>query len=429
MKKIAWVFFLLLFIVALFGQTKYTPQDYIEMYHQIAIKKMHEYKIPASITLAQGILESGSGNSNLARNANNHFGIKCHTEWNGPTYIMDDDTKNECFRKYKHPEESFSDHSLFLTSRPRYKFLFDDYEVTDYKGWAHGLKKAGYATNPAYAERLINIIEKYDLAKYDQMKPGGKPVLAKQPKEQPASKEKESLELPKGAYISNAEKQIFIYNRIETTKGKGRKPVDLAVEYDIPLDKLMKYNDINEGDAFDYNQNVFLQPKRKKGTESTHTVQQGESMWDISQMYGIKLSSLYKKNMLDRDKEVKPGEVVSLRKKSTQQLTTFEYEEFLSLKRKLEEDQIAKKEAEEAKIKKELEAKEAKEKAEKEAAKVPTIKKEIPISHTVLPGETLYSISNKYYVTVESLVKINNLPNYNIKVGDVLLLREKPSNP
>jgi len=148
---------------------QYTEADiynYIDTYKEIAIKKMAEYKIPASITLAQGIFESACGTSRLATEANNHFGIKCHKEWNGEFIKHDDDALQECFRKYKEPEESYNDHSLFLTSRPRYANLFK-LDVMDYKSWAHGLKAAGYATNPQYAERLISLIERFDLARQD----------------------------------------------------------------------------------------------------------------------------------------------------------------------------------------------------------------------------------------------------------------------
>jgi len=140
--------------------------NYIETYKGIAIQKMAEYKIPASVTLAQGIFESACGTSRLATEANNHFGIKCHKEWQGDTIKHDDDALQECFRRYKEVEESFNDHSLFLTSRPRYANLFK-LDVMDYKAWANGLKAAGYATNPQYADKLIGLIERFDLAKQD----------------------------------------------------------------------------------------------------------------------------------------------------------------------------------------------------------------------------------------------------------------------
>jgi len=161
------LFSLLLSPFPLFAQyTEADIRNYIETYKEIAIQKMVEYKIPASITLAQGIFESGSGTSRLAREANNHFGIKCHKEWTGDTIRHTDDAPQECFRKYEKAEYSYDDHSLFLTSRPRYAKLFT-LDIMDYKGWAHELKAAGYATNPQYPERLISLIERFDLATQD----------------------------------------------------------------------------------------------------------------------------------------------------------------------------------------------------------------------------------------------------------------------
>jgi flagellum-specific peptidoglycan hydrolase FlgJ len=158
-------FFIFFFTINTFSQKKQTNEQYIEKYYKIAIEEMQKYKIPASITLAQGILESGSGNSDLAKKAKNHFGIKCHSSWKGKRYFMDDDEKDECFRVYKNPKSSFEDHSAFLTNRGRYEFLFTDYATTDYKKWAKGLKKAGYATNPKYPNLLIDLIERYHLYK------------------------------------------------------------------------------------------------------------------------------------------------------------------------------------------------------------------------------------------------------------------------
>lgn len=150
---------------------------YIRNYEQIAREEMLQYGIPASITLSQGILESGAGRGELTRRANNHFGIKCHTSWTGERVYHDDDEKGECFRKYKDPKYSFRDHSLFLTGRTRYQDLFK-LKKKDYKGWARGLKKAGYATDPKYPNKLISIIERYDLTRFDHQVLGGTAVLA-----------------------------------------------------------------------------------------------------------------------------------------------------------------------------------------------------------------------------------------------------------
>ena len=145
--------------------------SYIRKYASIAVKEMHEYKIPASITLAQGILESGKGRSELALKSNNHFGIKCHREWTGERVYHDDDEKGECFRKYQYPETSYKDHSLFLTQRSRYAFLFD-YNIRNYKKWAYGLRKAGYATDKKYPSKLLKIIKEYKLYEFDKIKKG-----------------------------------------------------------------------------------------------------------------------------------------------------------------------------------------------------------------------------------------------------------------
>jgi len=170
MKKLGFLLFNLI-VVMLGAQTK--TEQYIVKYNGIAVKEMNRYGIPASITLAQGILESGSGESRLATQGNNHFGIKCHDNWNGKTIIEDDDEKGECFRKYPKAADSYRDHSLFLTEKGRYSFLFD-YKKKDYKKWAKGLKKAGYATNPKYPSLLIDLIEKYGLSRFDKGKEGVK---------------------------------------------------------------------------------------------------------------------------------------------------------------------------------------------------------------------------------------------------------------
>lgn len=478
MKKIAWVFILLLVGLALFGQ-KSSPQDYVEKYHKIAIKKMEEFKIPASITLAQGILESGSGNSNLAQKANNHFGIKCHVGWEGKTFYMDDDEENECFRSYKNPEESFSDHSIFLTTRSRYDFLFTDYKTTDYKGWAKGLKKAGYATNPAYADRLINIIDKYQLYLYDTMKYNDEYIAENDPKEEMEfiAEETKPFSIPKGATTIDAEKGTYELNRIRAVLAKERTPKQLAVEYDLPLKKLYKYNDIFEGDEFNPHQNVFLQPKRRKGNQKTHKVIEGESMLDISQIYGVKINRLRKINQVDSYEEPIAGQAINLRKKREIPPKTMSYEDFVKnklraknsgfkdeknigkkvtkeiveetptktdifeekKKTELFKDDSPKEEVSRIEVVFESEDEEKVEQTQNIKTDIEEVKgkdedtvqkefievKERRKVHKVAPGETLYAISRKHETTVENLVKWNNLPNFNINVGQELLVSPK----
>ena len=156
----------ILFVVSADAQKRLTPHDYIDMWGEVAVGQMVTHHIPASITLAQGILESGNGNSDLAARSNNHFGIKCHSDWDGRRTYHDDDEKGECFRVYKNAAESFDDHSAFL-KRSRYAELFE-LDITDYKGWARGLKKCGYATNPKYAGLLIDLVERYELQRFDE---------------------------------------------------------------------------------------------------------------------------------------------------------------------------------------------------------------------------------------------------------------------
>ncbi len=299
----------LLYIVFLLGhsmgysQERISTEAYINQYKKIAVDKMKEYKIPASITLAQGILESGSGNSRLAREANNHFGIKCHVGWKGKTFYMDDDEKNECFRKYKNPEQSYHDHSLFLTQRPRYAFLFG-LEITDYKAWSHGLSKAGYATNPRYPELLIRIIERYELFKYDTQ------ALKSRKREQAVEAEpveKESHEFiavnpsdfevvaksDSGRFVhqNNGRKLIFAYENDQISS--------LAAEFNIFSWQIVKYNEFEKGEQLSVNQIVYLEKKRRKShTHKEHWLREGESMHAVSQLYGIRLKRLYKINEL-----------------------------------------------------------------------------------------------------------------------------------
>jgi uncharacterized FlgJ-related protein len=215
---------------------------YIQKYKEIAIREMHDYRIPASITLAQGILESNAGRSPLATEANNHFGIKCHKEWTGKTFIKDDETKNECFRKYDNPLESFRDHSCFLTQRDRYKNLFK-LDITDYKGWATGLKAAGYATNPAYAELLIRTIEKYTLDRYDK---GGGIVAADDSAMDQLSADQQAM-MKQFMFLKSGPggRKIYLNNKITVIMSRPDDDLYLiARDVDISVSRLLKYNDL-----------------------------------------------------------------------------------------------------------------------------------------------------------------------------------------
>lgn len=290
------------------GSKRITRAEYIEMYKDDAIKEMHRSGVPASITLAQGILESGDGNSALARYAKNHFGIKCHTGWTGGKFIQDDDAKDECFRKYKTVLESYRDHSDFLQKK-RYAFLFE-LKPTDYKGWAKGLKKAGYATNPKYPQLLIGIIEQNNLDQYDSKK-------SKKSKKDRVKKTKKDKKKPVVKSKRKGSHQVMMHeNNIRYIQVKPTDSFEkLADEFEMGLWQLYKYNDLEKDVELFENGVLFLQPKRGKAKEDLHIVATGETMWDISQKHGIKLSKLYKKNNMKVGEEANVGDKIYLRSK------------------------------------------------------------------------------------------------------------------
>lgn len=270
--------------------------EYINKYSDLAVEQMKLHKIPASITLAQGLLESGAGRSELARKSNNHFGIKCGSSWRGRSVRHDDDARNECFRAYRNPRDSYEDHSEFLKRGARYAFLFK-LEITDYKGWAKGLKKAGYATDPSYANRLITIIEDYDLYKYDRKGIYSKRKLSKEP----------WLMNPHQVYIANG--LIYVIAR------SGDTFQNLGKEFDIRWKRLVDYNDLQRDYTLMPGDIIYLKSKNKKALKqyTVHIVKDGESMHSISQKYGIRLKNLYKMNRKDGDYIPEVGDRLRLR--------------------------------------------------------------------------------------------------------------------
>lgn len=278
-------------------------EEYINVWHEDAVYHMHQFGIPASITLAQGILESANGNSYLAVHGNNHFGIKCHG-WEGPTIHKDDDKKNECFRKYLSPSQSYYDHAVFLAEGKRYDFLFD-YKPTDYKSWAKGLKQAGYATNPRYPELLVKLIEDHKLYLYDreiQHHNQEKKVA------QPIAAEEESK-------ASSAHKVRLSKNHIKYVEvKKGDTFYSITEEFEMGLWQLYKYNDISKDDVLKTGDRMYLQPKRNKAKTGSHIVRKGETARSISQLHGIKLKKLIKRNKLDKkNPQVEVGQKIILR--------------------------------------------------------------------------------------------------------------------
>lgn len=303
---------LLLFGISTLQGFSQSREAFIRKYKHLAIKEMERTGIPASIKLAQGILESGCGISELSVNANNHFGIKCHN-WVGATYHMDDDKPEECFRKYKSPEQSWIDHSEFLLSRPRYASLFK-IPATDYKAWARGLKAAGYATNPQYAEKLIRIIEEEHLYRYDR-KVKHPTVAPHELAQTPAVNRPDAAQAVASANYRKREEMVngILCIRVKT----GDSLENIANYYGIKLKKLLAYNDKN-----DYNlipgQLVFLKKKKNKAARGYefHRVKAGDNLYLISQMYGVKLKSLIKFNYIQNNTPLLEGEKIYLRSRA-----------------------------------------------------------------------------------------------------------------
>jgi LysM repeat protein len=309
MSKFSFLASILLSFVsfALFAQPaeyRMSRHEYIEKFKEEAIKEMLEFGIPASITLAQGLLESGDGNSPLAKYANNHFGIKCHKSWDGPTFYQDDDAKNECFRKYYSPYESYRDHSLFLKTRARYSALFE-LPLNDYKGWAHGLKAAGYATNPKYAELLIKLIEDHKLYEYDKI--GKMPAI---------SQKSTVVKAPSPESVKNL--NISLHNNIKYVVARpGDTPFKISKELNMAAWQIHKYNDLSKNDQIKAGEIIYLQPKRSKAQEEFHVVQKGETLRSISQKHGIKINKIISKNNLAPGVEPNVGDKLYLRKRSS----------------------------------------------------------------------------------------------------------------
>jgi len=261
------------------------------------VKHQQKYKIPASITLAQGILESGAGQSQLARKSNNHFGIKCHSDWKGGRVYHDDDLRGECFRKYKKVEDSYEDHSKFLAERSRYAELFK-LKTTDYKGWARGLQRCGYATDKGYANKLIKVIEDYELYKFDSKagrSTGKKTATAATPV------------IARTIYKTHG--LIYVY----AEDGDSFESVARATGFKAR--QLMKFNEVPAGFPLQKGDVVYLQKKKSKANKPhyTHTVKPGESMHSIAQQYGIRINNLYKMNKKDADYVPEEGDVLKLR--------------------------------------------------------------------------------------------------------------------
>ncbi|MDF1574607.1 MAG: glucosaminidase domain-containing protein [Bacteroidales bacterium] len=286
------------------GQKKYTREEYIRTFSDLAMREMIRVGIPASITLAQGCLESNNGNSRLAVRGNNHFGIKCH-DWTGKKIHHNDDSWQECFRSYSSAYESYMDHSEFLSSKPRYAPLFE-ISPHDYRGWARGLKRAGYATADNYATLLIRIIEENELYKYDLLVLDGSM----------------GSEADTSSYMagqgSGAQRAVLLNNRIEYIVSEpGDTPESLRAELGMYKNEIYRYNNLYRGAKLEPGTFIYLQPKRRKAAAGNemHVVEEGQTMYDISQLYGVKLKHLYSKNHMMEGEQPMEGTEIYLRRK------------------------------------------------------------------------------------------------------------------
>ncbi len=402
--------FLMIFITILSqfacGQEQSLDQDwvvlrYIERYRDVAMEEMIRAGVPASIKLAQAILESNAGRSELARKSNNHFGIKCGSNWNGETHAHEDDDYDEygnliksCFRKYDSAKRSFYGHSEFL-GKPRYRFLFTDLNPQDFESWAHGLKTAGYATNPRYASLLINIIQRYELFKYDKMAIEGVGTDVEDP----------TLIVASSGAIARNNDLRMVY------AAENQTPSQIASQYDVKLKCILKYNERlgSGGKQLEQGEKVYLQKKRRswRGREKYHFVQKGETMYQLAQKYGIRLSQIYRKNRMKKGTQpaigakvkirgcrVKKGKSPKLREAEIDDNGNEIIEDAIPTNTNVEDE-------DDFLFEEDL----------------------VEVYHLVIKGDTLYSLALRYDITVDYLKKLNELTTNEISVGQRLRVK------
>ena len=391
-----------------FAQSSQVIKEYVLKYKDIAIEEMRRTGVPAAITLAQGIHETSAGQSDLVIKSNNHFGIKCKAEWIGPSVSHDDDARGECFRKYSSPYDSYKDHSDFLASRPHYASLFK-LDPTDYEAWAWGLKKAGYATNPKYPQILIKLIKDYDLEDYTLIAMGEKPdngqneVWAKNniPEEKntntasvvvspAASIEPQKIIYPAGVFKINDTKVMFIK--------KGTSFLAVADENNIQLNRLFEFNDMRPQEVATADQLIYLQRKRKTGANEFHIVARDENIYDIAQSEGIRIESLQAYNFLKGNMQPQVGEKLYLHQQAPAMPRLTTAAAIVSVISK--SNDFAK------------------------ASDADTQEEFDYLQHTVRLKETIYSISKKYAVMPQDVVKWNHLQNMNLRVGQQLRIKK-----
>lgn len=352
MKKQTFMKVLLLLALPALGlapkvAAQYNEQDilnYIEQYQSVAIQKMREYKIPASITIAQGIFESACGKSRLAVDGNNHFGIKCHNDWTGDTILIDDDELQECFRKYDNADDSYTDHSLFLTGRKRYANLFA-LDIMDYTAWARTLKADGYATNPQYADRLISLIERFRIARLDTLaqmqecEPVADRTSTRPPVEyvkktgqanKNDNKQSEAEERPAAAgtwkvftsdgYYPKGEspftfRKVFENNHVFFVVAEENDTYEIiARDVQVAPASLRRFNDAGKNSQPVLREIIYIEAKAKHNAAKTHTVEKGETLRYIAQRYAVQLNCLYKYNNLNENSIIQPGDQILLKR-------------------------------------------------------------------------------------------------------------------
>ena len=379
----------------LFAQSSAVIREYIETFKDLAMEEMKRTGVPASITLAQGIHETGAGQSMLVRKSNNHFGIKCKSDWKGESVSHDDDARGECFRKYEDPADSYRDHSDFLKYRKHYAFLFD-LDPTDYEAWAYGLKKAGYATNPKYPQILIKLIRDFNLQDYTLIAMGKKKDEEKWAKVEDVEAPAEvftTSKYPSGVFEINDTKVIMV--------AKGTPFLVVAQKHDVSLRRLFDFNDMEPREVAERDQLIYLHRKRKTGANDVHKVSRGETLHDIAQAEGIRLESLLNLNMLSEGAQPEVGETLYLkghapaspRLSSARNPIAYTVATALGLSKRNAENNG-----------------------------------ENYILHTVQAKETAYGISKKYEVSVDDLLEWNGMQSTTLKTGQQLRIFKKRGN-
>ena len=396
MKKTLTCIFILLSIFVS-AQPKADIFTYIQSYKEIAMNEMKRSGVPASIKLAQGIHETFAGKSALVLKSMNHFGIKCKSEWTGKKVYHDDDARGECFRSYASSTDSYIDHSNFLRNSGRYAFLFN-YDPTDYKAWAYGLKKAGYATNIKYSQIIIRLIEEYNLNQYSLL------ALNKMPSSEEvfsgAVQPHIQTTVPTGEVIAvegkitevimpvkYPEGEFYINNTRVIFARQGTSLLAIAQEHAIPLSRMLDFNDLKGEDILLRDQLVFLQRKRKVGFNEFHIVQKDESLYDIAQTEGIRLHSLLELNHLQALLDLAEGEILFLHEKAPARPKLLS-EITSTTHHSLPQDEV----------------------------------RNQRVLHTVRVKETLYSISKKYAVEIDNIRTWNKLAGFDLKPGQELLI-------